>query len=116
MDIIKNSINKPYIRLSSKVYKAIFDLKNFNYENIYNKSLSVEKKEYYKKGMRNIYNYYLRCIEDNDKDSIIYKLFLNNQSDDYLKNNSNKRLVIDFIAGMTDDFFREEIKRIGDIS
>ena len=116
MDIIKNSINKPYIKLSSRVYKAMFDLKQFNYKNIYNKSLSLKDKEYYKKGMKNIYNYYLKCIENNDKKSIIYKLFLNNQSDYYLNNNSNERMVIDFIAGMTDDFFRDEVERIGDIS
>ena len=38
-------------------------------------------------------------------------MFLNNKSDNYINNNSNKRIVIDFIAGMTDDFFLNEVKK-----
>ena len=39
----------------------------------------------------------------------ILKYFYDN---DYLKNNSDARKVIDFIAGMTDDFFINEYKKI----
>ena len=34
LDIVKNSYNKPYLKLSDNVYKAIKDLKSFNYEHI----------------------------------------------------------------------------------
>ena len=54
----------------------------------------------------------LNVEEELSKNSIIYKIFLNNQCSDYLENTSNKRMVIDFIAGMTDDLFLNEIKRI----
>jgi dGTP triphosphohydrolase len=40
----------------------------------------------------------------------IWKLFLNNQIPKYLEENSDKRKVIDFIAGMTDDMFLTQIK------
>ena len=49
-------------------------------------------------------------MENNNKDSIIYKIFLNTQSEKYLKETSKKRQVIDFIAGMTDDMFHQEIE------
>ena len=110
-DIIDNSVDKPYITMSKKVYQALNDLKKFNYENIYSKSLSDEEKEYYRKGMNNIYNRYLKAINNHETENIIYKIFLNNQSNEYLENTVPKRQVIDFIAGMTDELFLEEIKR-----
>ena len=114
-DIIKNSLNKPYIKLSEEVYKAIFKLKEFNYKNIYNKSMTDKDRSYYNKGMKRIYKYYLNDLDNNNTNSIIYKIFLNNKCNNYLNNTCNKRKVIDFIAGMTDDLFLSEIKRIEEI-
>ena len=110
LDIIKESMNKPYIKLSKEVYEALFALKKFNYENIYSKSMTNEEKEYYKKGMNQLYKKYLNDISASNKESIIFKIFLDNQSDKYLKNTSDKRKVIDFIAGMTDDLFITQLK------
>lgn len=110
LDIIKESLNKPYIEMSKEVYKALFALKKYNSKNIYCKSMTIAEKEYYNKGMNILYNDYLAAIENNDKTSIIYKLFLNSQSDKYLRNTSSKRMVIDFLAGMTDDLFISELK------
>lgn len=109
MDIIKESMNKPYIKLSDDVYKALFMLKKFNYDNIYKYSLTDKEKEYYQDGMNKIFNKYLKDLENNNQESTIYKIFLNNQCKEYKNNTSNKRIVIDFIAGMTDDFFNNEI-------
>ena len=112
VDIVNNSIDKPYIMMSKDVYKALFNLKKYNYENIYSISLSKEMQEYYREGMNRIYSHYLKDIKNNDKDSFIYKIFLNTQSDVYNNSTSSKRKVIDFIAGMTDELFLSEIKRI----
>ena len=111
LDIIKNSLNKPYIKMSSEVYNALFNLKKYNYDNIYNKSMTKEELEYYRLGMNKIYNRYLKDIETKNKNSIIYTLFLNYQNIHYLNNTSSKRKVIDFIAGMTDDLFKIEIEK-----
>ena len=111
LDIIKESIGKPYIEMSESVYKALFALKEFNAKNIYYKSLTPEEKEYYSEGMNILFKDYLSAIENNDKNSIIYEMFINNQSSDYLKNTHPKRIVIDFIAGMTDDLFMSELTK-----
>jgi len=111
MDIIDNSLDKPYIEMSEKVYKALLALKNFNYQNIYNKSMNEEQREFYRDGMWKIYKRYLNDIETKNKDSLIYQIFLNQQCEEYLENNSSKRMVIDFIAGMTDDLFLREIEK-----
>jgi len=110
-DIIDNSYNKPYITMSEEVFTAIGELKKFNSENIYSKSLTKEEIEYYRQGMNKIYNRYLSDITDSNKESIIYKLFLNTQSAKYKEETPIKRQVIDFIAGMTDDLFHKEIER-----
>ena len=114
LDIIKNSINKPYIKLSDDVYKALLELKKFNYNNIYNKSMTSEELDYYESGMNKIYKEYLNDLETNNKDSKIINEFLKDQSEEYKANTNKKRIVIDYIAGMTDTYFDNEIKRIKD--
>lgn len=110
-DIIDNSYDKPYITMSEEVFTAISELKKFNSENIYSKSLTKEEIEYYRQGMNKIYNRYLSDVTNDNKESIIYKLFLNTQSAKYLEETPIKRQVIDFIAGMTDALFHKEIER-----
>ena len=70
-----------------------------------------EELDYYEAGINKIYNIYLDDIKSNNKESIIYKIFLNHQSSEYLESTNIKRQVIDFIAGMTDDFLIREIKK-----
>ena len=110
-DIINESMNKNYIKMSDEVFSAINSLKNFNYKEIYSKSMTKEEYNYYKNGMEKIYKVYLEAIENKNYNNIIYKVFLNNQNDTYNKNTSNKRKVIDFISGMTDEMFLHQIKK-----
>ena len=109
LDIIQNSMDQPYIKMSEEVYKALFALKNFNYEHIYQYSLTKEEKENYKEGMNQIFHQYLDDLKNHNKDSIIYTVFLDQQDQEYLDHTSDKRKVIDFIAGMTDEMFLREI-------
>lgn len=111
-DIIENSLGKPYIKLSKKVYNALFELKKFNYEHIYKYSLTAEEKEYYREGMNKIFYEYLEDVLNNNKESIIFKIFLDNQVKSYNDNTSAQRKVIDFIAGMTDELFMKEVEKI----
>ena len=112
LDIIKNSMDKPYIKMSSEVFNAIFLLKEFNYNHIYRFSLSEEDFHFYKQGMNKLFTSYLEDIRKGNKTSIIYQLFLSKQSEEYLKTTNDKRKVIDFIAGMTDEMFIREINFI----
>ena len=112
MDIVNNSLNKPYIKLSDDVFKALFDLKKFNYEHIYKYGMTDEMREYYSIGMNKLFTRYLDDIRNKNYESDIFTIFLNGQSDKYNLNTSDKRKVIDFIAGMTDDFFMNEVDNI----
>lgn len=112
LDIIENSIGKDYISMSPKVYKAIKDLKEFNYQNIYSKSMTDETKEYLKNGFYQLFNYFLEQIKQKNMKSIIYKEFLKDMDESYLTNTTDERKVIDFIAGMTDEYFLYQYKKI----
>ena len=112
MDIVNNSLNKPYIKLSDDVFKALFDLKKFNYEYIYKYGMTDEMREYYSIGMNKLFTRYLDDIRNKNYESDIFTIFLNGQSDKYNLNTSDKRKVIDFIAGMTDDFFMNEVDNL----
>lgn len=111
LDIIQESMDQPYIKMSKEVFKALLHLKKFNYEHIYKKSMSESDYQYYQKGMRKIFDLYLDAIHKEDRNNIIYEIFLNHQSSEYLENTSSKRKVLDFISGMTDALFLTEIQK-----
>ena len=104
LDIINNSINKNYIKLSSNIFNALNKLLKFNYENIYLKANSEEQINKYKDMFEALFNVYKTHLKNNKTDEDIYTLFINDMSSFYKKNTEN-RIIIDYIAGMTDDFF-----------
>ena len=104
LDILKNSIDKPYIKLSKDIYKAISDLKKFNYENIYSKANTKEQLDFYKEIFNNLFEEYLRQLNNNETDEDIYKIYLDFMDKKYLENTSNEQKIVDYMAGMTDDF------------
>ncbi len=106
LDIIENSYGKPYIKLSPKIFEAIKNLKKFNYEHIYYKANTEETLEFYSELMNSLFVYYRDNIDD--PNNSINTIFLNLMDEDYLKNTSVNRKVIDYIAGMTDDFILKE--------
>ena len=108
LDIIENSYGKPYIKMSKPIYESIKALKQFNYENIYYPANTKEELDNYKKMFNELFTYYLNALENHDNECSIYKVFLNDMCDEYLINTTNVRKVIDFIAGMTDDYFVNE--------
>ena len=112
LDIVKNSYNKNAIILSKEMFNAINKLKNFNYKYIYNHANSKEDLDYYKEGFNKLYYYLLDDLNTNKKKSKIYGIFLKNMNNNYINNTNNKQIVIDYIAGMTDDFFMKQLKEV----
>ena len=105
VDIINNSLDKNYIKLSNEVFSALKDLINFNYTNIYKKANSKKDLEKFKLMFNKLFDLYYKQISNNEVSEDIYTYFINEMDPSYLKNNSIARIVIDFMAGMTDNFF-----------
>lgn len=111
LNIIENSMNKPYIAMSPEVFKSVLDLKKFNYEHIYKFANSKSELDYYEKGMELLFEKYLNDINNKNLESDIYTVFLHDKNDRYMKNTSPKRMVIDYIAGMTDTYLKRMIEK-----
>ena len=111
LDIIENSYGKPYIKMSPKIYISLDKLKKFNYEHIYSKANTKEQLDLYEKQFRFLFEIYLKQIKEKE-DEKIFKVFLNEMDEEYIKNTTDERKVIDYIAGMTDDYFINEYNRL----
>ena len=106
-DIITNSIDKEYICISDKVFNSIKELKKFNYLNIYNKIYSKEDLEEISNKFKLLYDKLLYSLIKKEESKIYNKFYLN-MNEDYKKNTTMERVVIDYISGMTDEYFLNE--------
>ena len=114
MDIIENSLDKPYIALSKEVYDAMNELKSFNYKNIYYRSNTKEELQKVEEMFNKLFEANLRYLTEKDYSKNIYKVYLDNMNSDYKDSASKERIVIDYIAGMTDEFFTNEYNKLVD--
>ena len=111
-DITMNSYGKPHIEFSTKIGDALKELKAFNYKNIYgNEKLKRDRKKI-EKGFEILFETYLEDLATENKDSDIYKHFLNSKNDEYKDSISDAEKVKDFIASMTDRYFKFQLEKI----
>ncbi len=106
-DIIKNSIGKPYIKMSPEIYITLIELKEFNTKQIYQKANTEKEIKNYEIMFRTLFAKYKEDIESQNKSSEIYEIFLNTMTNEYLKTTTTARKIIDFLAGMTDDYMKK---------
>lgn len=104
-DAIENSFNKPYIKLSEEVFDALNKLKKFNFDNIYIKSLTRKDREELENMFRTVVYGLIEDIKTNNENSPIVSSYLANMSKKYREENSTERIVLDYVSGMTDDYF-----------
>ncbi len=107
-DIIKNSLGKEYIKMSPEIFNAVKDLKKFNYAHIYDKANTSEDIKRIYTMFNKLFHYLYNSIENEEKDKRIYKIYLNSMNEEYLKTTNTARKVIDYISGMTDEYFTDE--------
>lgn len=110
-DVIENSLNKNYIMLSDEKFEALNNLIKFNYVNIYNKANSKNQLEEYNFMFKVVFEKNLYILNNNLTNYSIFTNYLNNMDNIY-KTNTNERIVIDYIAGMTDNYFINEFNTL----
>lgn len=117
-DIIINSFDKPYLEFSEEIFKALMELKDWNYERIYNSEKANVNYDKIEDITKDLYRYYLARLkyvnyeEELSKEYItssertlytfINKMMKREESQDI------RRIIIDYIAGQTDKFFLNE--------
>ena len=112
-DIVENSYEQDYLKMSDNISGALKELKTFNYRNIYlNKKIKNEMSKI-SYGFKILFETYLEDIEKNRVDnSNIFDHFLSSKNEDYLTNTNIYEKVRDYIASMTDRYFKQELERI----
>ncbi len=109
-DLIFNSYEKPYLEFSREVFTALKKLLDFNYKNIYKNPKKEDKEEKFDELFSSVFKALKKEIEV--KDSDINTMFLSKMNKDYTNRNSDDKIIVDFIAGMTDKFFINEYKKL----
>ena len=110
LDVIKQSYDRNQIAFSPEIYQALVDLKEFNYEHIYfNPKIKTEEHKV-ERIFELLFNQYTEDIKANNLSSPVYRYHLQDMNDKYRQTTPTARIVADFIAGMTDDFFHQQFK------
>ncbi|WP_317137826.1 deoxyguanosinetriphosphate triphosphohydrolase family protein [Methanochimaera problematica] len=112
MDLISNSDMEEScsVSYSEDVSAALNELKEYNYEKIYNNPVLTSQKNKIKNMYECLFSEYLKDLEYENKKSKIYTDFLNNHwntgiNSGYAESSEPPEIVRDFIAGMTDNYF-----------
>lgn len=111
-DLICNSYGKPYLAFSDDVFVALRELMDFNYAKIYSNP-AIKTQDHKIKNIFNVlFSQYCKDIENKCESSPVYRYFMSGKNRQYLDSTDYKRIVIDFIAGMTDDYFNNQFKEL----
>lgn len=111
-DIIRHSYQKDYIALSEESYEALRILRRFNFQHIYSHpKLKVESVKI-KSSYRFLFDWLLHDYKASADKSYLWNNYLANKSQKYLSQTSPVQFVIDYIAGMTDNFFVRTLEKI----
>lgn len=111
LDLLKNSYGKSYLAFSDDIFRALNELLDFNIEFIYKNPSTNTQVPKIKNMYIQLFERYCQDLAANDQDSDIYT-FIHEMDDVYLQNTGDRRMVCDYIAGMTDDFFYNSYQRL----
>jgi dGTPase len=107
-DVVINSYDKPYLCISENIFAALNELMHFNYERIYDNPLKMKENDKIENMFRVLFDTYLKQLNEKDEASHIYGEHLKKMSESYRIKNNNARIAVDYIAGMTDNFFNSQ--------
>jgi len=100
-DIIMESLDKPYVKMSKEIEKATCDLREFMFENVYIGSKAKVEEEKVQYIIKQLYEYFI------DNPQKIPEDLRSKRPDE-----GNQRMVCDYIAGMTDRYALNKYKSI----
>lgn len=117
LDVIKNGIDKPYLKFSDNIFRSLIDLKEWNSRNIYNSKEARKNYDVIEKAFNNLYYFYLEKVDGRKQIDITDEMnaseinlysFINSKSEEYKQNTDIRRVIIDYISGQTDKYFLKE--------
>ncbi len=112
LDIINNSFGKDFIKLSNEKFDAIKEFYEFSKKAIYQNPKKSTQDKKIKNMFDVLFETYIDDIEKDKNETSITRYYLKSMNNNYLDKTSKPKLVCDYIAGMTDDFFNKEFKDV----
>lgn len=112
VDVIQNSYGKDYIALSQKSYDALKELRTFNFKEIYTHPKLKGESKKVEKSYRILFETLLSDYERNKHNSYLWKHYAASKSDKYKADTGAVQMVIDYISGMTDNFFIRTLEKL----
>ncbi|OPX19845.1 MAG: phosphohydrolase [Desulfobacca sp. 4484_104] len=111
-DLISNSFNKNYVCYSPEVGEALRQLKEFNYQRIYNNPRIKAETGKIEELSKALFERFLQDLEQEYQESPIWADFLAPMAPGYLKASSPAEIVRDYLASMTDAYFLRQCQEL----
>lgn len=111
-DLVSSSLDKPYVCFSPEVGAALNELKKFNQDSIYTIEMPWKQTEKIRLMFKLLFENYFEALEKGCEDSVIYSEFLKDMSSEYRDKTTRAEVVRDFIAGMTDEYFLAQCRKL----
>ena len=108
--VIINSYDQDWVAFDDETSHYLLELKKFNYRRIYTDENVKQSNRIIYRTMNMMFDKYLDDIAHQNRQSKIYKHFLDHKAEEYLQKFQPAEWVRDFIATMTDRYYNEEIK------
>ena len=108
LDILENSYGQDHIKFSPDIFEALKAMKAFNYSKIYHCDLIKRQRDKFEKMVESLFNCYLDDLSSNNTASDIFKHFIVHHQGKYWASEKLPRMVADYMAGMTDQYFLKQ--------
>ncbi len=94
-DVIVNSMDQPFVKMSEEIEEAMLGLRNFMFENVYRNPVAKREEGKAMEMVKNLYFYYMEH-DDFIPDELRRMMEQNGDS--------KEQIICDYIAGMTDTY------------
>jgi len=108
-DLLINSYGKDHLAFSGDIFKALDDLLDFNNREIYlNPAINTESDKIANM-FKQLFTIFLEDLKNHNDNSAIHDSTYD-MDDRYVKDTPYERMVVDYLAGMTDDFLNNQFQ------
>jgi len=106
-DLVSFSLGRQRVGFSPRVGQALSELKRFNLDRIYLDPRIKREHPKIERAFEVLFEHYLHALESGDRDSHVFRDFLDGMDTAYGRELSPPEIVRDFMASMTDQYFLE---------
>jgi len=111
-DVVQVSFGNNFVAFSDTISEALYTLKKFNYERIYKSPKLKVNHGRIKRGFEILFDHYLQDLKGNNRESTLFRHYLDAKSGNYLDKTRDELKVRDYISSMTDRYFTRMLEKL----